>query len=328
MRQMFSLFTFLCSLFSFHFLLVCLFQGADLKCSYSADFGTPRVEWKFKDLQGSQVFVVFDNNPTGKLMPWIVWPTGCLRSCASQCAGINDCWSHRFLHAVLLCAGQTGERCLGVTVLSLVSSENYKNRVQLYKDGLMLKQVTRRDTGEYFCEVSSGSIYGSAVINLTVEVPPSVPICGVPSSVTTGSYVVLTCHDPDGSPPSTYKWFKDEALLPENPNMFQDFKNFSYILNPKEGTLAFPSVTKADTGRYYCMASNGIGPVQSCAAQMMAVRDVNVGAIVGGVLVALLLVLLLGLGLWFAFQKGYLSSEFSRYLHSALSCMHEYVDIC
>uniref|UniRef100_A0A3B3Q7X2 Junctional adhesion molecule A n=1 Tax=Paramormyrops kingsleyae TaxID=1676925 RepID=A0A3B3Q7X2_9TELE len=246
------------------------YQGADLKCSYSADFGTPRVEWKFKDLQGSQVFVVFDNNPT----------------------------------------------------------ENYKNRVQLYKDGLMLKQVTRRDTGEYFCEVSSGSIYGSAVINLTVEVPPSVPICGVPSSVTTGSYVVLTCHDPDGSPPSTYKWFKDEALLPENPNMFQDFKNFSYILNPKEGTLAFPSVTKADTGRYYCMASNGIGPVQSCAAQMMAVRDVNVGAIVGGVLVALLLVLLLGLGLWFAFQKGYLSSEFSRYLHSALSCMHEYVDIC
>ncbi|XP_023648237.1 junctional adhesion molecule A-like [Paramormyrops kingsleyae] len=227
------------------------YQGADLKCSYSADFGTPRVEWKFKDLQGSQVFVVFDNNPT----------------------------------------------------------ENYKNRVQLYKDGLMLKQVTRRDTGEYFCEVSSGSIYGSAVINLTVEVPPSVPICGVPSSVTTGSYVVLTCHDPDGSPPSTYKWFKDEALLPENPNMFQDFKNFSYILNPKEGTLAFPSVTKADTGRYYCMASNGIGPVQSCAAQMMAVRDVNVGAIVGGVLVALLLVLLLGLGLWFAFQKGYLSKK-------------------
>ncbi|XP_048838169.1 junctional adhesion molecule A-like isoform X2 [Brienomyrus brachyistius] len=227
------------------------YQGADLKCSYTADFRTPRVEWKFKDLQGSQVFVVFDNNPT----------------------------------------------------------ENYKSRVQLYKDGLMLKEVTRRDTGEYFCEVSSGDIYRSAVINLTVEVPSAVPICGVPSSVTTGSYVVLTCYDPDGSPPSTYKWFKDEALLPENPNMFQDFKNFSYILNPKEGTLAFPSVTKADTGRYYCMASNGIGPVQSCAAQMMAVRDVNVGAIVGGVIVALLLVLLLGLGLWFAFQKGHFSGK-------------------
>lgn len=70
-----------------------------------------------------------------------------------------------------------------------------------------------------------------------LSVPSSVPTCGVPSSVTTGSYVVLTCHDPDGSPPSTYKWFKDEALLPEHPNMFQDFKNFSYILNPKVGTL-------------------------------------------------------------------------------------------
>lgn len=40
--------------------------GVDLTCSYSADFGNEaRVEWKFKNLQGSQVYIIFDGTPTG-----------------------------------------------------------------------------------------------------------------------------------------------------------------------------------------------------------------------------------------------------------------------
>lgn len=43
-----------------------LFSGADLKCTYTADFGaTPRIEWKFKDLKGSQSFIYFDDKPIG-----------------------------------------------------------------------------------------------------------------------------------------------------------------------------------------------------------------------------------------------------------------------
>ncbi len=42
------------------------FLGVDLKCSHTADFGpSPRVEWKFKDLRGSQTLIYFDNQPTG-----------------------------------------------------------------------------------------------------------------------------------------------------------------------------------------------------------------------------------------------------------------------
>ncbi|KAL4647542.1 junctional adhesion molecule A-like isoform X1 [Arapaima gigas] len=222
--------------------------GASLKCSYTADFVNPRVEWKFKNLQGSQVYVIFDNKPT----------------------------------------------------------EPYQGRVELYKDELRFNTVTRKDTGEYICEVSSTTNFGDAKINLIVKVPPSVPLCGVPLSVTTGSHVVLTCNDPTGSPPSTYKWFKDEIGLPEHPDKFQDFRNYSYVVNPKDGTLTFPSVTKADAGKYYCMASNPSGPSQTCLPQQMTVYDVNVGGIVAGVIVALLLVILLALGIWFAFKKEYL----------------------
>ncbi|XP_074528404.1 F11 receptor, tandem duplicate 1 [Halichoeres trimaculatus] len=40
-------------------------MGGDLTCTYSGDFGSnARVEWKFKDLKGSQVYVVFDGKTT------------------------------------------------------------------------------------------------------------------------------------------------------------------------------------------------------------------------------------------------------------------------
>lgn len=39
--------------------------------------------------------------------------------------------------------------------------------------------------------------------------------------------------------------------------------------------------------------------------------DLNTGGIVAGVIVALLLLALLGFGIWYANKKGYLPSEFS-----------------
>lgn len=41
--------------------------GVDLTCSYSADFGPDaRLEWKFKDMKGSQTYIVYDKKVTGK----------------------------------------------------------------------------------------------------------------------------------------------------------------------------------------------------------------------------------------------------------------------
>uniref|UniRef100_A0A672LZH1 Junctional adhesion molecule A n=1 Tax=Sinocyclocheilus grahami TaxID=75366 RepID=A0A672LZH1_SINGR len=229
-------------------------EGVDLKCSYTADFGSsPRVEWKFKDLKGSQTLVYFDNQPTGK----------------------------------------------------------YAGRITVYDGGLRFNKVTRADTGDYDCEVSGNGGYDEKTIKLTVLVPPSKPVSRIPSSVTTGSNARLTCFDTDGSPPSTYRWYKDNTPLPEDPTKFPNFKNLTYKMNIFSGNLEFASVSKLDTGSYFCEASNGEGTPQRGDAARMEVHDLNVGGIVAGVIVALLAVGLLLFGLWFASKKGYLPSKFS-----------------
>lgn len=68
-------------------------------------------------------------------------------------------------------------------------------------------------------------------------VPPGEPVVRVPSSVTTGRAVTLTCHDPVGSPPSKYNWFKDGVLMPSDPSTIAAFKNATYKLNTEKGTL-------------------------------------------------------------------------------------------
>ncbi|KAK2912093.1 hypothetical protein QQF64_028007 [Cirrhinus molitorella] len=227
-------------------------EGVDLKCSYTADFGSsPRVEWKFKDLKGSQTLIFFDNKPTAK----------------------------------------------------------YEGRITVYDGGLRFNKLTRADTGDYDCEVSGLVGYGENSIKVTVLVPPSKPISRIPTSVTTGSNVRLTCYDVDGSPPSTYKWYKEGTPLPEDPSKFPSFKNLTYKMNVFNGNLEFPSVSKLDTGSYFCEASNGEGAPQRGDAVRMEVQDLNVGGIVAGVIVALLAVGLLLFGLWFAKKKGYLPKK-------------------
>ncbi|XP_073335326.1 F11 receptor, tandem duplicate 1 [Pagrus major] len=228
-------------------------EGAELTCSYSADFGSQaRVEWKFRNLKGSQMYVVFD----GKL------------------------------------------------------TTPYADRVTLYGGyNLRFSKVTRKDTGVYDCEVSGNGQFGETKVQLTVLVPPSPPLCRVPSSVTTGKTVILSCHDADGSPPPTYKWYKDGILLPTEPNKIQAFKNYTYKLNPATGELAFAPVRKVDSGQYYCESVNSVGPPKSCRATKMEVRDVNTGGIVAGVIVALLLLAALAFGIWYANKKGYLPKK-------------------
>ncbi|KAL6463812.1 hypothetical protein MHYP_G00282030 [Metynnis hypsauchen] len=224
-------------------------SGADMKCDYSADFGSsPRVEWKFKDLKGSQSFIFFDGQITSQ----------------------------------------------------------YQGRFTQYAGGLRVDKTTRKDTGDYTCEVSGNDGYAEIPIKLTVIVPPSVPVSRIPTSVTTGGNVLLTCFDMDGSPPSTYQWYKDDTPLPQDPSKFPAFKNMTYKLNAQNGNLEFPSVAKTDSGKYFCEASNGQGPVQRGEAVFMEVKDVNTGGIVAGVIVALLAIALLCFGLWYANKKGYL----------------------
>lgn len=134
--------------------------------------------------------------------------------------------------------------------------------------------------------------------------PPSPPLCRIPPSVTTGKLALLSCHDSAGSPPPTYKWYKDGTLLPDEPHKISGFKNATYKLNKDNGNLVsyklllctiftmtvvvpidfkiknipclslqeFIRATKMDSGQYYCEAVNDAGPPQRCRAVKMEVR--------------------------------------------------------
>ncbi|KAM4619790.1 F11 receptor, tandem duplicate 1 [Polymixia lowei] len=188
-------------------------------------------------------------------------------------------------------------------------TQPYSGRVTTFGSTVRFNKVTRKDNGEYDCEVSGSGKFGEVKVTLTALVPPSPPVCRIPVSVTTGRRAVLSCYDNEGSPPPTYKWYKDGTLLPENPSQFPAFKNATFKINPETGNLEFPRTTKMDSGEYYCEAVNDAGPAQRCKAMKMQVRDLNTGGIVAGVIVALLLLVLLGLGLWYAHKKGYLPKK-------------------
>ncbi|KAK2912094.1 hypothetical protein QQF64_028008 [Cirrhinus molitorella] len=153
------------------------------------------------------------------------------------------------------------------------TTAEYEGRITVSHGGMRFNKVTRADSGDYDCEVSGLGGYGEETIKLTVLVPSSKPISRIPTSVTTGSNVRLTCFDEDGSPPSTYRWFKDNTPLPEDPSKFPSFKNLTYKINPLDGNLEFPSVSKLDSGSYFCEASNGEGTPQSGDAVHMEVDD-------------------------------------------------------
>lgn len=185
----------------------------------------------------------------------------------------------------------------------------YSSRVQQFGSNLRLTKVTAKDNGEYDCEVSGKGQYGETKVRLTVLVPPGAPLCRVPVSVTTGKSALLSCRDTVGSPPPTYKWFKDNVLLPADPKTVSGFKNATYTLNPQNGNLEFRRTTKSDTGSYYCVAENESGAPQQCQAARMEVRDLNTGGIVAGVIIFLLLLALLGFGIWYAYKKGYIPKK-------------------
>ncbi|XP_037543453.1 F11 receptor, tandem duplicate 1 [Nematolebias whitei] len=193
-------------------------------------------------------------------------------------------------------------------------TETYSSRVTLISNtNLRFSKVTRDDNGDYTCEVSSSqSQFKEVTVKLTVLVPPSIPYCNIPPTVTTNKMAILSCSDPAGSPPPTYRWYKGGTLLPVDPSKIAGFQNATYKLNPDTGKLEFPVVTKMDSGQYYCESVNEAGPPQRCSAVMMEVRDMNTGGIVAGVIIFLMLLGLIIVAVWFAKKKGYLPSTVKR----------------
>ncbi|XP_074931102.1 junctional adhesion molecule A isoform X2 [Phalacrocorax aristotelis] len=189
-------------------------------------------------------------------------------------------------------------------------TEPYKDRVQFSPTTIHFSTVTRQDTGKYICEVvGDSSQIAKSEVNLIVQVPPSKPVAHVPTSATIGSRAVLRCTETDGSPPPTFHWYKDSMLMPADPKTSLTFRNSSYTLNPTTGELIFEPLTGFDTGDYYCEATNNVGPPQKSDVMRMEASEVNVGGIVAAVVVLLMVLALVAFGIWFAYSRGFFSSD-------------------
>ncbi|XP_067155683.1 junctional adhesion molecule B isoform X1 [Apteryx mantelli] len=191
-----------------------------------------------------------------------------------------------------------------------------KDRAEMLNTGIHIRNVTRKDSGTYRCEISAKSEHGQhlreATIMLTVLVAPTIPKCEVPSSAMTGTVVELSCKETEGSPPSEYQWYKNGvALLEKTGTGGARAANITYTMNKKSGTLLFNTVTKNDTGEYFCEASNGIGLSQKCSVKRMQVDDLNVSGIIAAVVFVALVMALCGLGVFYAQKKGYFTKESS-----------------
>ncbi|TSX58302.1 V-set and immunoglobulin domain-containing protein 2 [Bagarius yarrelli] len=84
-----------------------------------------------------------------------------------------------------------------------------------------IHNVQPSDSGLYICEVTnpnnwSGS--GQGLINLTVLVAPSVPVCELSGHTYIGDDVTLTCHSSQGVPMPVYSWSRDTDTVPLPPN--------------------------------------------------------------------------------------------------------------
>ncbi|XP_034408946.1 junctional adhesion molecule 2a isoform X4 [Cyclopterus lumpus] len=181
----------------------------------------------------------------------------------------------------------------------------FEDRATIDGATVTLSRVTQEDAGEYRCEISAPLDtvnLGETNVTLKVLVPPHIPSCEIPSGAVTGSVVQLRCQDQQSIPPATYTWFKDNKPISQPRNA-----NATYQINSHTGVLEFKAVAKEDTGRYSCLASNGVGRPQSCEGKHMTIEDVNVSAVVAAVVVVCLVVVVCGCGGYLLHRNGFFS---------------------
>uniref|UniRef100_A0A8D3BVG3 Junctional adhesion molecule 2a n=1 Tax=Scophthalmus maximus TaxID=52904 RepID=A0A8D3BVG3_SCOMX len=181
----------------------------------------------------------------------------------------------------------------------------FKGRATIDGATVTLHRVTQEDAGEYRCEISApldSVSLGETNVTLKVLVPPQTPSCEIPSAAVTGSVVQLRCSDHQSIPPATYSWFKNN--LPISPPRHA---NATYLINTHTGILEFTAVGKEDTGRYSCLASNGVGSPKMCEGKHMTIEDVNITAVVAAVLVVCLVVAACSCGGFLLRRNGFFS---------------------
>ncbi|XP_040288217.1 junctional adhesion molecule C [Bufo bufo] len=187
-----------------------------------------------------------------------------------------------------------------------------KDRAEIKgSSSLVISNTKRTDNGKYRCEVAAADDlkrFAEITITLTVTVKPVIPQCRVPKSVPVGKSAALYCQEKEGYPSSVYRWYRNGDALPVDSKTNPKFLNSSFTVNTNTGTLMFAAVNKGDMGQYYCSATNAAGSAW-CESQLLEVYDLNIGGIVGGILVVIVVLVLITVGICCAYRKGYFTNN-------------------
>nr|CAB3257675.1 junctional adhesion molecule C-like [Phallusia mammillata] len=182
---------------------------------------------------------------------------------------------------------------------------------------LTINTVNRDNKGFYICTVTvinDSPSQAGGVYNLTVLVPPSMPVCSYPSdqAITIGFSEEFYCQSNEGVPHPTYTWWKNGASLPEmNAQENPMWANTSFSYSSMSGTLTFSKVVPGDAGTYYCVSQNSVGEEQ-CQAFTIVTKTQDVGLIVGIVFAVIFGVLLIAVLVWWTWRKGYCDNVFGK----------------
>ncbi|XP_020918718.1 V-set and immunoglobulin domain-containing protein 2 isoform X1 [Sus scrofa] len=163
---------------------------------------------------------------------------------------------------------------------------------------LKLTDVRPSDTGTYLCHVNNPPDFytnGLGLINLTVLVPPSSPLCSQSGQTFVGGSAALRCSSSKGAPRPVYNWVRlGSSPTPSPGSMVQD---------EVSGQLILTNLSLASSGTYRCVATNQMGSA-SCELTL-SVTDSSKGRVAGAVIGVLLGMLFLSVAVFclIRFQK-------------------------
>ncbi|XP_044936326.1 V-set and immunoglobulin domain-containing protein 2 isoform X2 [Mustela putorius furo] len=163
---------------------------------------------------------------------------------------------------------------------------------------LKLTDVDPSDTGTYLCQVNNPPDFytnGLGLINLTVLVPPSSPLCSKSGQTSVGGSAALKCSSSQGAPRPVYNWVHlGSSPTPSPGSMVQD---------EVSGQLILTNLSLTNSGTYRCVATNQMGSA-SCELTL-SVTDPSKGRMAGAVIGVLLGVLFLSVAVFclIKFQK-------------------------
>ncbi|XP_006867740.1 PREDICTED: V-set and immunoglobulin domain-containing protein 2 [Chrysochloris asiatica] len=145
---------------------------------------------------------------------------------------------------------------------------------------LKLSDVHPSDTGTYLCQVNNPPDFytnGLGLINFTVLVPPSSPLCTQSGQTSVGGSAALRCSSSKGVPRPAYNWERLGSSTRSLGSMVQDEVSAQLILT---------NLSLTSAGTYRCMVTNQLG---SAACELnLSVTDPSKGRVAGAMIGVLL----------------------------------------